>query len=295
MLKKSILTMDKLKKKDIYNILDDALLFSNSFKDWHLSRKRLIANLFFEPSTRTHYSFISAENQLGLNIADFNPQTSSLTKGESLYDTVKTFSCIGYDAVIIRHTQDNYFEELENIDVHIINAGDGKGNHPSQSLLDLYTVYDEFKTFENINVLIVGDVKHSRVAHSNIHAFEKMGANVKVTGPLEFMDKDDKRYVNFDKGIKWADVVMLLRVQFERHGELLKIKKDEYLKKYGLTIERYEKMKKHAIIMHPAPVNRGIEIDDLLVECEKSRIFRQMTNGVYIRKAMIKYIFDEEF
>lgn len=294
MLKKSILTMDKLSNEDIFQILDDAFLFSNSFKDWYFSRKRLIANLFFEPSTRTHYSFASAEHQLGMNVVNFNSDSSSLQKGESLYDTVKTFKSIGYEAVVIRHTQDRYFEELENIDIHVLNAGDGTGNHPSQSLLDIYTVYDEFKKLEGVNLLIVGDIKHSRVAHSNIHAFEKLGANVKVSGPKELNDALD-RYIDLDEGVKWADAVMMLRIQFERHQDALEITKEEYLEKYGLTKERYNNLKEDAIVLHPAPVNRDVEIDTDLVEALKSRIFKQMENGVYVRKAMLKYIFDEKF
>lgn len=294
MLKKSILTMNDLTIDDVNWILNDALLFSNSFKDWQLSRKRLIANLFFESSTRTHYSFNSAELQLGANIVDFNAERSSLNKGESLYDTVKTFKSLGYDAVVIRHEQDEYFKELENIDIHIINAGDGKGNHPSQSLLDLYTVYDEFNKFEDINLLIVGDIRHSRVAHSNMYIFEKLGANVKLSGPEELIE-DENRFIDLDEGVKWADVVMLLRIQFERHKDQIGINRDEYLEKYGLTKDRYKMMKENAIIMHPAPVNRGLEIDTDLVEAPKSRIFKQMENGVLVRKAMLKYIFDEKF
>lgn len=294
MLKKSILTMNDLTIDDVNWILNDALLFSNSFKDWQLSRKRLIANLFFESSTRTHYSFNSAELQLGANIVDFNAERSSLNKGESLYDTVKTFKSLGYDAVVIRHEQDEYFKELENIDIHIINAGDGMGNHPSQSLLDLYTVYDEFNKFEDINLLIVGDIRHSRVAHSNMYIFEKLGANVKLSGPEELIE-DENRFIDLDEGVKWADVVMLLRIQFERHKDQIGINRDEYLEKYGLTKDRYKMMKENAIIMHPAPVNRGLEIDTDLVEAPKSRIFKQMENGVFVRKAMLKYIFDEKF
>lgn len=294
MLKKSILTMNDLTIDDVNLILTDALLFSNSFKDWQLSRKRLIANLFFESSTRTHYSFNSAELQLGANIVDFNAERSSLNKGESLYDTVKTFKSLGYDAVVIRHEKDEYFKELENIDIHIINAGDGKGNHPSQSLLDLYTVYDEFNKFEDINLLIVGDIRHSRVAHSNMYIFEKLGANVKLSGPEELIE-DENRFIDLDEGVKWADVVMLLRIQFERHKDQIGINRAEYLEKYGLTKDRYKMMKDNAIIMHPAPVNRGLEIDTDLVEAPKSRIFKQMENGVLVRKAMLKYIFDEKF
>ena len=287
--KHSLLTMKDLSNAEILDLLNDAKAFSSSHSDWQLpdSIRALTANLFFEPSTRTHYSFLSAENQLGLKTVDFNPETSSLTKGETLYDTVKTFEAIGYGLLIIRHPQDEYFKELENINVPILNAGDGKGNHPSQCLLDLLTIYDEFGTLKDINVLIVGDVAHSRVAASDKEALERLGANVRFSGP-EIWAREGYPFTDLDENIEWADAVILLRIQKER-GALQSLSDEEYLKKYGLNKERYGRMKKHAIIMHPAPVNRGIEIDSDLVECDKSRIFKQMTNGVHVRKAMIKH------
>ena len=294
MKKFDILTMEQFSVQEIRDLLHDAFLFSNSHKDWQLTRSRLVANLFFEPSTRTHYSFVSAEHQLGIKVIDFQPSTSSLNKGESLYDTVKTFQEIGMDALVIRHVKDRYFDELKDISIPIINGGDGSGNHPSQSLLDLYTIYEEFGKFEDLNLLIVGDIKHSRVAHSDIDTFQRLGGKVKISGPEIWMDQKDI-YIDLDEGVKWADIVMLLRVQNERHQDVLDLKGRTYLEAYGLTIERKNMMKKHAIIMHPAPVNRGVEIDDSLVECSQSRIFRQMRNGVYVRKAMLKKVFGEEF
>lgn len=294
MKKLDILTMEQFSVDEIKDLLKDAFLFSNLHKDWQLTKSRLIANLFFEPSTRTHYSFVSAEYQLGAKVIDFQPSTSSLNKGESLYDTCKTFQQIGVDVLVIRDKKDRYFEELRDIDIPIINGGDGSGNHPSQSFLDLYTIYEEFNKFEGLNLLIVGDIKHSRVAHSNISTFQRLGGNVKISGPEIWMDQKEI-YIDLDEGIKWADVVMLLRIQNERHDDKLDLEGRSYLEAYGLTVERKNMMKDHAIIMHPAPVNRGVEIDDSLVECEKSRIFKQMENGVYIRKAMIKKVFGEKF
>lgn len=292
--KNSILRISDLSIDTINQILKDSKKFSRDFKDWQLSKSRLIANLFFEPSTRTHFSFVSAEHGLGLKVADFIAQGSSITKGESLYDTVKTFEAIGYDALVIRHVKDNYFDELENINIPIINAGDGSSNHPSQCLLDLYTVKEEFGEFNGLNVMIVGDIRHSRVAHGNKEVMTRLGCNVRFSGPLSYMD-DMSEYTEFDEGIKTADVVMMLRVQHERHAEKMDLSKEEYLKRYGLTIDRVKNMKKNAIIMHPAPVNRGVEIADEVVEHEKSRIFKQMENGVLVRKAMIKTIFNESF
>lgn len=294
MKKYDILTMEQFSVEEIMDLLYDAFLFSNSYKDWQLTESRLIANLFFESSTRTHYSFISAEHQLGARVVDFQPSTSSLNKGESLYDTVKTFQSIGMDALVIRHSEDRYFDQLKDIDIPIINGGDGSGNHPSQSLLDLYTIYEEFGTFEDLNLLIVGDIRHSRVAHSNISTFQRLGGRVKISGPEIWMDQEDL-YMDLDEGVEWADIVMLLRIQKERHHDELNLGNRTYLEAYGLTKEREKSMKDGAIIMHPAPVNRGVEIDDSLVECPRSRIFRQMEVGVLVRKAMIKKVFGEKF
>ncbi len=288
----SLLTMEDLGVNDIQNILDDAYRFTTDKKKWKLPlENKSAANLFYEPSTRTHFSFKYAQSQLGLFVADVDTATSSVTKGESLYDTAKTLESIGYDLLIIRHPQDKYYAELENINIPIINAGDGSGSHPSQCLLDLMTIKEEFGKFENINILIVGDLLHSRVASSNKYTLEMLGANVKCSGPKEWM-RDNSSCVPLDEGVKWADVVMLLRVQKERGASLTNMSDEEYLDKYGLNKQRYEMLKSHAIIMHPAPVNRGIEIDSSLVEAKKSRIFKQMQNGMSMRKAIIKRAFN---
>ena len=288
---RSLLSMKDLSTTEIFDILNDARAFNNSKKDWQIPMQNaLVANLFFEASTRTHFSFESAEYQLGCKVADFDAKTSSVTKGETLYDTVKTFESVGYKAVVIRHSQDEYFKELENINIPIINAGDGKGNHPTQCLLDLYTIYDEFNTFENLNIVICGDIEHSRVAASNKDALTRLGANVVFSGPKEWQ-REGYPTMDFDQAVEWADVVMMLRIQKERGAGLENMSDGEYLKTYGLNKERYSRMKEHAIIMHPAPVNRGVEIDTNLVECEKSRIFKQMENGVLVRKAVVKRAF----
>ncbi len=293
----SLLRIADLTEKEIFDILKDAQAFLFDQRDWQFPQRKLIANLFFEPSTRTHYSFASAEHQLNCMVENFSAQGSSVEKGESLYDTVKTFESIGFDAVVIRHPQDAYFEQLQNIHIPILNAGDGKGNHPTQCLLDLLTIYQEFGRFEGVKVAIIGDIKHSRVAHSMKEAIDMLGGEVRFGGPDTFMDEG---YVaqGIDELVAWGDVVMMLRIQHERHQEAMSLSKAEYLNLYGLNKERYMKMQPHAIIMHPAPVNRGVEIDSDLVECDRSRIFRQMQNGVLVRKAVLKrafgYSFDDE-
>ena len=286
--KNSLLSMKDLSVDDIFSILNDAKLFNSSRKDWQLPmQKALVANLFFEASTRTHFSFESAQHQLGCQIADFAASASSVTKGETLYDTVKTFESIGYDLVVIRHPQDEYFKELENINIPIINAGDGAGIHPSQCLLDLLTLQNEFHTLSGLKVVICGDILHSRVAASNKETLERLGSQVVFAGPKEW-EREGYPTMDFDKAIEWADAVMMLRIQLERGAGMAGMTKEEYLQTYGLTKERYARMQDHAIVMHPAPVNRGIEIDSDLVEAEKSRIFEQMHNGMLVRKAIIK-------
>ncbi len=288
--KNSLLRIRDLSKREIQSILQDAQDFDFSHKDWQLPKRKLVANLFFEPSTRTHYSFASAQLQLGCKVEDFTAEGSSVEKGETLYDTVKTFESIGYDAVVIRHKQDEYFRELKDISIPIINAGDGAGNHPTQCLLDLLTIYQEFGTFEGIKLAIIGDIKHSRVAASNKEAMEMLGGECVFSGPAQWQ-REGYKHIDVDDAIKWADVVMMLRIQKERHSEAMKLSDSEYLRAYGLTKKRVDAMKKHAIIMHPAPVNRGVEIDTDLVETQSSRIFKQMSNGVLVRKATIKRAF----
>lgn len=290
----SLLRIRDLSKDELMGILMDAQLFGASQKDWQLPQHRLVANLFFEPSTRTHYSFASAEHQLGCCVEDFTAAGSSVEKGESLYDTVKTFESVGYDAVVIRHRQDEYFRELEGIEIPIINAGDGAGNHPTQCLLDLLTLYQEFGRIEGIRLAIIGDIQHSRVASSNREAMELLGGEWVFSGPPQWQ-REGYPYMPIDEAVEWADAVMMLRIQHERHASAMQMSKAEYLQRYGLTKERASRMKPHAIIMHPAPVNRDVEIDSDLVESPKSRIFKQMSNGVLIRKAAIKRAMGVQF
>lgn len=287
---KNLFTLKDLSVLDITEILDEALRFKQGQKCTDLQGMKVV-NLFFENSTRTHYSFIAAEQNLGMIDTNFNAASSSVEKGESLYDTVRTFEALGYDALVIRHPQNSYFKQLDSIKIPIMNGGDGTGNHPTQSLLDLMTIYEEFGTFEGLRVTIVGDIRHSRVAHTNIEVMQRLGMEVFISGPEEFNDGSGT-YIEFNKAIKEMDVIMLLRVQYERHGYEIQLSKEEYLREYGLTMNKVNQMKDSAIIMHPAPFNRKTEIDDDVVECKKSRIFKQMTNGVYIRMSVLKRAFN---
>lgn len=283
---KHLTRLTDLTVEQIMNLIKTADEYSNGGEVPQLKGK-VIANLFFEPSTRTQYSFAMAEHRVGLHTLDFTAETSSVQKGETLYDTVKTFEAIGVDGVVIRHPQNNYFEELiPHLNIPIFNGGDGSGNHPTQSLLDLLTIYQEFGKFEGLKIAIVGDIAHSRVAHTNIEVMNRLGMEVHVVAPEQFQEVGYE-WENLDEIIKDMDIIMLLRVQHERHDGGMSLTKEEYHHQYGLTIEREQQMKEGAIIMHPAPFNRGVEIANEVVECERSRIFKQMENGVYIRMAVL--------
>lgn len=284
---KHLLSMTDLTKAELEEILEQAQEFQMG-QTWTPMEQTFVANLFFEPSTRTKLSFEVAEKKLGLDIINFVAETSSAKKGESLYDTAKTLESIGANILVIRHFDDNYYDDLvDNIKIPIINAGAGCAQHPTQSLLDLLTIKQEFNQFDGLTVGIIGDIKHSRVAHSNAEALRKLGANVVFSGPKEWID-DERYYADIDDVIEQADVVMMLRIQHERHQQSMGLSVEEYHQQYGLTVERERRMKKHSIIMHPAPVNRGVEIADELVECSRSRIFKQVSNGVFVRMAVLK-------
>ena len=288
---KGLLTLKDLKTEKIIEIIEYARKLKDGYKISYPNKK--VATLFFENSTRTHFSFQCALMNLGIKVLQCDTGKSSTEKGETLYDTVKVFESLGVDGIVIRSAQDEYFKELENINIPIFNGGDGKTNHPTQSLLDLMTIYEEFGKFEGLKCCIVGDIVNSRVAHTNIEVMQRLGMDVYISGPEEFNDNSCK-FISFEQAIKEMDVIMLLRIQFERHTEGMKISVEDYHKEYGLTMDRVNQMKENAIIMHPAPVNRGVEIADDVVECKKSRIFPQMANGVYVRMAVISLVMDDK-
>lgn len=286
---KNLLSMEHLSNDEIIEILDLAKAFENG-EPSQLTKQYSISNLFFEPSTRTKTSFEMAESKLGLQIISFDAGFSSALKGETMYDTVKTLEMIGLDAVVIRAKEDEYYNELlEGINCAVINAGDGAGQHPSQCLLDLYTIRKEFGRFDNLNITIVGDISHSRVAKSNAVALKKLGANVRYLCPIEWAGSFEAAH-SWEEVLEDSDVIMLLRIQHERHAVSKNFSKDSYHEEFGLTAARERRMKKTAIIMHPAPVNRDVEIADELVECERSRIFQQVRNGVFTRMAILETI-----
>lgn len=284
---KDLLNLKSLSTEEIMTLLMEAEKCRNGEYLESLKGK-IVANLFFEPSTRTQYSFNTAEEKLGCKVLNFNAAQSSMQKGETFYDTVKTFSSFNLDAIVIRSRENEYYKELiGRINVPILNAGDGTKDHPTQSLLDLLTIYQEFHHFEGLKIAVVGDIKYSRVAHTNIEVMSRLGMEVYCSGPEEFRD-EAYRYIEFEKALKEMDIIMLLRVQHERHEQRMQLSQEEYHRQYGLTKERVSQMKKNAIIMHPAPFNRNVEIADDVVECEKSRIFKQIENGVFVRMAALR-------
>lgn len=291
-----MLSITNLSKKSIENLLKDALDFANG-KTLTAKEQIFVSNLFFEDSTRTKTSFDVAERKLGLEVVPFDAGHSSVNKGESLFDTVKTLESIGVQLVVIRHKQNQFYNQLKDIHIPIINAGDGTGEHPSQCLLDLLTIYQEFGDFSGLKVGIVGDVKHSRVANSDAEALRKMGAKVFFSGPIDWFDEGtiiNGTFLPLDDLVKEVDVLMLLRIQHERHQDKMNLSIEEYHNRFGLTKEREKTMKPNAIIMHPAPINRDVEIDSELVDSKKSRIFKQMENGVFARMAILKQSLEEK-
>lgn len=293
---KHLVTMETLSNEEVLGLIERGIAFKNGRADFILDRQYFAANLFFESSTRTHKSFEVAEKKLGLDVIEFDAKTSSVNKGETLYDTILTMSALGVDICVIRHSEVDYYKELidsRTIQTAIVNGGDGSGQHPSQCLLDLMTIYEEFGDFENLKVAIAGDITHSRVAKSNMQILKRLGAEIYFAGPKEWYSEEFDVYgkhVSIDEIIGEVDVLMLLRVQHERHDGRGSFSKKDYHKLHGLTTERYKKLKSSAIIMHPAPVNRDVEIADQLVEAPQSRIVTQMRNGVFVRMAILEAI-----
>ncbi|MFB5346343.1 aspartate carbamoyltransferase catalytic subunit [Enterococcus faecalis] len=293
---KHLLTAEALTDREVMGLIRRAGEFKQGAK-WHPEERQYFAtNLFFENSTRTHKSFEVAEKKLDLEVIEFEASRSSVQKGETLYDTVLTMSAIGVDVAVIRHGKENYYDELiqsKTIQCSIINGGDGSGQHPTQCLLDLMTIYEEFGGFEGLKVAIVGDITHSRVAKSNMQLLNRLGAEIYFSGPEEWYDHQFDvygQYVPLDEIVEKVDVMMLLRVQHERHDGKESFSKEGYHLEYGLTNERATRLQKHAIIMHPAPVNRDVELADELVESLQSRIVAQMSNGVFMRMAILEAI-----
>ena len=252
-----------------------------------------IANLFFENSTRTKLSFELAQKRLSADVVNFSSSGSSISKGETLIDTVNNILSMKVDMIVMRHPSPGASVFLsKNVDSCIINAGDGTHEHPTQALLDAYSLQEKIGDLKNKNVLIVGDIMHSRVALSNIFAYQKLGANITVCGPKSLIPNDIssldvKVETNFKKALNDTDAVNMLRIQNERMSETYFPSIREYVQQYGLTKNILDSLEKEIIVMHPGPINRGVEITSEVADSEQAIILDQVENGVAIRMAVM--------
>ena len=293
---KHILGISHLSAEEISFILDTAEslkeILDRPIKKVPPLRGRTIVSLFFEPSTRTKLSFDLAAKRLSADSVSISAKTSSVVKGETLIDTVRNIQAMRPDIIVIRHSMSGAPHLISRyIDASVINAGDGTNEHPSQALLDLYSVREYFGHIEGLKVTIVGDIAHSRVAHSDILGFNKMGAEVTVCGPATMIPPHVeglgcKVNLNLKEAVKEADVVIALRIQKERQGRSLIPSEREYSTVFGISRELMSYLKDTAILMHPGPINRGVEMSSEVADSERSIILDQVTNGVAIRMAL---------
>jgi aspartate carbamoyltransferase catalytic subunit len=294
---RGLLGMEDLDRGDIEKILDTAIkmkeIGERDVKKVPTLRGRTIINLFFEPSTRTRTSFEIAGKRLSADVVNFSPSSSSLTKSESILDTAKTLDAMDPDAVVIRHKVSGVPKRIaDELDAPVINAGDGAHEHPTQALLDMMTVLEEKGRLDGLTVTIIGDIAHSRVARSNIYGFRKMGAEVRVAGPPTMMPSrveslGVKAFSSLREALDGADVVMALRIQTERLTGASFPTVREYSATFGLDRQKLRFAKDDAIVMHPGPVNRGVELSHDLADRRPSVILDQVRNGVALRMAVL--------
>jgi aspartate carbamoyltransferase catalytic subunit len=295
--RKDLLGLEDLTADEILSILDTARTFrevlDRPIPKVPSLRGLTAANLFFEPSTRTRLSFELAEKRLSADTVSFQSSGSSVSKGETLKDTARNIEAMGIHLVVVRHQASGAPHYLaRNLDAGVINAGDGTHEHPTQGLLDLYTMREHKGRVTGLRVAILGDILHSRVARSNIWGLIKLGANVVVAGPPTMMPVEVERFgvtvaKNVDEALEGADVVIILRVQLERQRSTLYSTLREYARVYGVTQERLCRAKPDVLVMHPGPMNRGVEIAQDVADGEHSVILKQVTNGVAVRMAVL--------
>ena len=286
-----LLTLEGLSRDMIHQILDNAASFLNvsnrEIKKVPLLRGRSVFNLFFEDSTRTRTTFEIAATRLSADVVNLNISTSSTSKGESLLDTIDNLQAMAADVFVVRHVGDH---------VHVVNAGDGRHAHPTQGLLDMYTIRHFKKDFTKLSVAIVGDITHSRVARSDIHALTTLGVpDVRVVGPLTLLPGGLEQmgvslHTDMRTALKDVDVVIMLRLQNERMRGALLPSPQEYFSRYGLTREKLALAKPDAIVMHPGPMNRGVEIESAVADGPQSVILQQVTFGIAVRMAVMSML-----
>jgi aspartate carbamoyltransferase catalytic subunit len=295
---KHLLGIKDLKTEDIQLILSTATQFKEVLqrpvKKVPTLRDVTIVNLFYENSTRTRISFELAEKRLSADVVNFTVSSSSAAKGETLLDTVNNILSMKVDMVVMRHSASGAPHYLaKHIDAAIINAGDGINEHPTQALLDAFSMQEKTGRLAGLKVAIIGDIMHSRVALSNIYLLKKMGAEVMVSGPPTliptYLQKamDVRVEYNIDKALAWCDVANVLRIQLERQNQPLFSSLREYILAYGITKNRLDKLNKEIVIMHPGPINRGVEIDSNVADSPHSIILDQVENGVAVRMACL--------
>jgi aspartate carbamoyltransferase catalytic subunit len=294
---KHLIGLRDLSSQEIEHILDTAQGFeevsTRSVKKAPTLRGKVVVNLFFEDSTRTRNSFSLAANRLSADVIEFTQKSSSVSKGETLLDTARNLEAMGIDIVVIRHSAGGAPKFLSrNINACVINAGDGYCEHPTQGLLDVFTIRKIKGSLEGLKVAIVGDIAHSRVARSNIYALTKLGAEVILVGPPTLMPaKVEKLPVkvsySLDDCLGELDVINMLRIQFERMGANPFPSIKEYSHYFGLTVERMKKVKKDILVMHPGPINRGLEIESEVADGPNSVILQQVANGLAVRMAVM--------
>lgn len=295
---KDLLGIRELKKEEIEEILKTASAFKDvlrrDIKKVPTLRGKTVVNLFFEPSTRTRTSFELAEKRMSMDVLNFSVPTSAVVKGESLLDTIKTIEAYEIDFMVIRHSMSGVPHLIaRHTKASVINAGDGINEHPTQALLDAFTIMEKKGRIEGLDIAIVGDILHSRVARSNIYCLTKLGAKIRLIGPptlipAEFISHAPvKVFYRMEEGLKDVDVIMMLRLQMERQGKGFFPTVGEYFKIWGLTKERLGLARPDAIVMHPGPMNRGIEIASDVADGPQSVILDQVTNGIAIRMAVM--------
>jgi len=295
--RKDLLGMADLSVEEIQLILQTADSFKEvsgrDIKKVPTLRGKTVVNLFFEPSTRTRTSFELAAKRLSADVINFAASTSSVVKGETLLDTASNIEAMQADFIVLRHPSAGAPGILaRSLRASVVNAGDGSHEHPTQALLDLFTLREKKREFKGLCLVIVGDIAHSRVARSNISALVKLGAEVRVAGPPTMMPRHIEElgvrvFFNLDEALKGADVIMMLRLQIERQGIALFPSIREYSRIYGLTPERLRLAERDVLVMHPGPINRGVEISPEVADSGASVILDQVTNGVAIRMAVL--------
>ncbi|MEY2928572.1 MAG: hypothetical protein RLZZ583_135 [Pseudomonadota bacterium] len=295
-----LLSIEGLSKEKIIQILDTAESFlkigERDVKKVPILRGKTVCNVFFENSTRTRTTFEIAAKRLSADVINLNVATSSQSKGETILDTINNLIAMNADVFVVRHSSSgaaHFIATHVKPNIHIINAGDGNHSHPTQGLLDAFTIRKYKTNFNKLKVAIVGDILHSRVARSNIHALNILGVpEIRVIAPKTLLPYEIEKlgvhvFHDIDKGLKDVDVIMMLRIQNERMDGVMLPSQEEYFKTYGLNQTRLDLAKKDAIVMHPGPMNRGVEIDSAVADSEQSVILPQVTFGIAVRMAVM--------